>query len=189
MLGAAEPSKARTPASGVSLLANANAVHGVIGDTAPNKEGRMHAIEFLKHEHQKAKAAFGKVLHASSTERGKLWTELKPELEAHEEIEETCLYGPISQEASDPMLRDWKRRHQEEIKRVDAVIKQVDGLGNDDGRRLEKLNEIHKSLEAHIREEEDEIFPRISRAWDQSRLEQAGTKMEQMHSAQKRRAA
>ena len=43
----------------------------------------MDAIEFLKHEHQKAKAAFAKLLEASPDERGALWKELQPELKAH----------------------------------------------------------------------------------------------------------
>ena len=47
----------------------------------------MDAIQFLKQEHEKAKAAFAKVLKAAPKTRGQLWTKLQPELEAHEQIE------------------------------------------------------------------------------------------------------
>ena len=39
---------------------------------------------------------------------------------------------------------------------------------------------MHTSLEDHIREEEQDIFPRISKAWDETKLEQAGTEMQEM---------
>lgn len=58
----------------------------------------MDAIQFLKQEHEKATAAFGKILQAPPDKRAALWAELKPELEAHEELEEACLYGPLSQD-------------------------------------------------------------------------------------------
>ena len=58
----------------------------------------MDAIQFLKQEHEKAKAAFAKVLKAPPKTRGLLWAKLQPELEAHEQIEDTCLYEPLSRE-------------------------------------------------------------------------------------------
>jgi hypothetical protein len=58
----------------------------------------MDAIQFIKHEHNKAKAAFAKLLEAAPAKRGDLWSELHPELTAHEEIEDACLYGPLLDE-------------------------------------------------------------------------------------------
>ena len=43
----------------------------------------MDAIQFLKQEHEKAKAAFATVLKAPPKTRGSLWAKLQPELEAH----------------------------------------------------------------------------------------------------------
>src|SRR5215467_11170412 len=56
----------------------------------------MDAIQFLKQEHRKAKGAFAGLLEADPDKREELWEELQPELKAHEEIEEACLYGPLS---------------------------------------------------------------------------------------------
>ena len=50
----------------------------------------MDAIQFLKQEHQTAKAEFERVLQASPKARGGLWQKLSPELEAHEQIEDAC---------------------------------------------------------------------------------------------------
>jgi hypothetical protein len=35
---------------------------------------------------------------------------------------------------------------------------------------------VHASLESHVREEKQDIFPRISKAWDEAKLKQPGLK-------------
>jgi iron-sulfur cluster repair protein YtfE (RIC family) len=145
----------------------------------PEKETAMDAIEFLQQEHQKAKRAFEKLLGAAPAERGALWRELKPELKAHEKIEEQCLYGPIARDgASDPALSEWvSDRHQDEVYEVEGLIKKIEGLDPEDGRWLATVRQIRSALENHIRQEEQDIFPRIGQIWDRTRLEEAGREM------------
>ena len=142
----------------------------------------MDAIQFLKQEHQKAKSAFEKLLAAAPAKRGALWDELKPELRAHEKIEEQCLYGPIARDgaASDPALSEWvSDRHQDEVHEVEGLIKETASLDPEDGRWLATVRQIKAALENHIRQEEQDIFPRIGQIWDRSRLDEAGREMEQ----------
>ena len=144
----------------------------------------MDAIQFLKQEHQKAKAAFGKLLEAPPAQRGALWKELQPELKTHEAIEEACLYGPLADEApSDPKLSEWvSDRHEEEVAEVEALIKKTERLDATDEAWLGAVRAIHSALENHIKQEEGEIFPRIGRVWDAQRLAKAGEEMKEMHS-------
>ena len=147
----------------------------------------MDAIQFLKQEHQTAKAAFDKVLQASPETRGDLWEKLSPELKAHEQIEDACLYEPLSREAGgkDPKLAEWREEHQEEVDEVEGLIDEIEDLAPEDEEWLAKVKNVHASLKTHIQEEEGEIFPRISKVWDAARLEQAGTKMNEMKSRKK----
>src|SRR5262245_49323751 len=142
----------------------------------------MDAIQFLKQEHQKAKAAFGKLLEAPPAQRGALWKELRPELKAHEAIEEACLYGPLEEETpSDAKLSEWvSDRHQEEVGQVEALIKKTERLDPKDEAWLATVRQIHSALENHIKHEEGEIFPRIGQVWDGKRLAQAGGEMSEM---------
>ena len=142
----------------------------------------MDAIQFLKQEHEKAKAAFEKVLKAAPESRGQLWTKLQPELEAHEQIEDACLYEPLSRDAgkTDSKLADWRKKHQNEVDKVEGLIKDMGELDPEDASWLTKLKAVHASLESHIREEEQDIFPRISKVWDETKLKQAGTEMKEM---------
>ncbi len=141
----------------------------------------MNAIEFLKAEHRKAKGAFGKLLRAPAADRGQLWETLKPELELHEQIEEACLYTPLTQDGSkDPELATWAERHREEVDKVAAMIDETGELNPEEPRWMAKIKTIHQSLQDHIREEEDDILPRLSQVWDASRLAQAGRDMSEM---------
>lgn len=141
----------------------------------------MDAIQFLKQEHQDAKSAFEKLLAAAPAERGALWGELEPELRAHEKVEEQCLYGPIARDgASDPALLEWvSDRHQDEVHEVEGLIEETQGLHPEDGRWLATVRQIKAALEDHIRQEEQDIFPRVGQIWDQTRLEEAGREMRQ----------
>ena len=142
----------------------------------------MDAIHFLKQEHEKAKAAFAKVLKAPPKTRGSLWAKLQPELEAHEQIENTCLYEPLARDAgkTDPKLADWRKTHKNEVKKVEGLIKDMSKVAPEDAAWLTSLKAVHASLESHIREEEHDIFPRIGKVWDEEQLEQAGTELEDM---------
>jgi uncharacterized integral membrane protein/hemerythrin superfamily protein len=151
----------------------------------------LNAIEFLKQEHEKAKAAFDKVLQASPQQRGRLWQELAPELKLHEEIEDACLYEPLSRDKalSDHELAGWRKRHQEEVQRVGNLLEAIRGLRPDEPAWMDKVKEVHTSLELHIQEEEGTIFPRISKACDENRLERAGAQMADMKSKHMGRVA
>ncbi len=147
----------------------------------------MDAIKFLKQEHKKAKAAFEKVLKARPEKRGDLWEELSPELKAHEQIEDACLYGPLSEAAQgkDSLLAGWREKHDTEVKKVEGLISEIEELDSEEAEWLGKVKKVHASLETHIEEEESDIFPRISKVWDKARLEEAGADMDEMKKERK----
>jgi hypothetical protein len=90
----------------------------------------MDAIRFLKEEHQKAKAAFGKIDGAPPDQRGELWRQLEPELKAHEQIEEQCFYRPLARDAQgkDSLLARWPERHQGDVREVEESLGEIDPL-------------------------------------------------------------
>lgn len=142
----------------------------------------MDAIQFLKQEHEKAKAAFAKVLKATPDTRGQLWTKLQPELETHEQIEDACLYEPLARDAgkTDSKLAEWRKKHQNEVDKVEGLMEEMEELDSEAASWLTKAKAVHASLDSHIRQEEQDIFPRISKVWDEKRLMQAGKDMKEM---------
>jgi hemerythrin-like domain-containing protein len=151
----------------------------------------MDAIQFLKQEHEKAKAAFGKVLKAAPDTRGELWAALQPELEVHEQIEDEAVYGPLAHDAGkkDSKLAEWQEKHQEEVDKVEGLIEAMAALEPEHAPWLTKLKAVHASLESHIREEEQEIFPRITKVWDEKKLKQVGADLKELKAQKLKPAA
>jgi hypothetical protein len=138
----------------------------------------MHAIEFLKREHGKAKAAFVEIEGASVAQRRPLWEKLRPELEQHEEMEETHLYGPVARDAQgDESLRAWEDTHHQQVEEAEGLIREIGRLDPSDATWLATVKKLRSALERHIQQEEQEIWPKIGRVWDAARLEEAGRKM------------
>ena len=149
----------------------------------------MNAIQFLEQEHEKAKAAFDKLIAAAPADRGRMWKALQPELKAHEEIEEACLYGPIEEEGvDDEKLNAWvSDLHEEQVGEVEELIEQTQQLDPKEPSWLATVRKIHDALAGHIRQEEGEIFPRIGKVWGAERLEKAGVQMSDMQGKVARR--
>jgi hemerythrin-like domain-containing protein len=142
----------------------------------------MQAIQFLKQEHGKAKAAFQEIEGAPAGQRRALWTKLRPELELHEQMEAQHLYGPAAREVqTDRSLAEYEAAHRREVQEAEGLIKEIDRLDPSDDKWLQTVKKLHGALEQHIRKEEQEIWPKIERTWDPARLEEAGRQMEEMH--------
>jgi hemerythrin-like domain-containing protein len=151
----------------------------------------MNAIQLLKSEHEKAKRAFEEIQTASPDQRAPLWAKLEPELKVHEQIEEAGLYGPVAQEVGsrDRTLQEWQQHHHEEVTEAEALMQEIGELDPADDDWLEKVEELQEALEHHIEEEEGDIWPRIEQAWDRSRLEDAGQRLEALKRQKTPRAA
>ena len=151
----------------------------------------MNAIQLLKSEHEKAKRAFGEIRAASAHQRASLWAKLEPELKVHEEMEEAGLYGPVAEEigVTEPTLKEWREHHHQEVAEAESLIQEIDGLDSSTDDWLDRVEELQKALEHHIDKEEGDIWPRIQQAWDQSKLEDAGHRMETLKRQKMSRAA
>ena len=145
----------------------------------------MQAIQLLKQEHGKAKAAFQEIEAAPPPRRGSLWTKLRPELELHEKQEEMHLYGPVAREVQvDESFAGWEATHHREVQEAESLISEISRLDPADDRWLATVKKLRGALEQHIRKEEQEIWPKIQQVWDAGRLEEAGRRMEAMKSTE-----
>lgn len=140
----------------------------------------MNAIQFLKKQHEEAKAGFQKIEQASEAQRGELWGHLSPELKLHEQMEEKHLYGPVSGETREPALASWPERHGKEVHEAEQLIASISRRSPQDREWLAEVKRLHTALEGHIREEEQDIWPKIEQVWNRAQLEEAGKKMEAM---------
>jgi hemerythrin-like domain-containing protein len=143
----------------------------------------MNAIDFLKKEHKKAKAGLKKIEQASATQRRHLWAALAPELKLHEQLEETYFYGPLAAEAGvdDRTLGNWAQEHEQQVHEAESLIETISSLSPSDPGWLASIRELETVLGQHIKVEEQEIWPRARKAWDEAKLDDAGRRMEHRH--------
>jgi hemerythrin superfamily protein len=151
----------------------------------------MNAIQLLKNEHETAKNMFAQIKAAGPEQRAQLWAKLEPELKVHEQMEETALYGPVARQvgSQDETLADWQDHHHEEVTEAEALIGEIREIDPTTGQWMGRVDALRQTLEHHIEEEEDDIWPRIERLWDQAKLEQAGQQMERLKRERMPRAA
>ena len=151
----------------------------------------MDAIQMLKQEHEQAKKMFAEIERATGDSRGQLWKRLKPELKIHEQLEEAGLYGPVAREvgSKDASLSEWEEDHREEVGELESMLQEIDELDPSDSGWLEKVQELRQTLEHHIEEEEGEIWPRIQRVWDHTKLAEVGEQMATMKRQKMQQAA
>jgi iron-sulfur cluster repair protein YtfE (RIC family) len=95
-------------------------------------------------------------------------------------MEEKHLYGPVSKDAKEPTLTSWPERHAAQVHEAEQLIAAITRRAPRESAWLQDVKRLHAALEEHIQEEEQDIWPKIEKVWDQEQLEHAGKKMESM---------
>jgi hypothetical protein len=138
----------------------------------------MDALKLLEADHEKVKKILSDL--DSTTERGvktreELFTKVRQELVIHEAIEEEIFYPALKEhpKAKEIVLEAYEEHHV-----VDQVMAEIDGLPFDDETWGAKLTVMKENVEHHIEEEEDEMWTQARQVFDDSELEELGTRME-----------
>lgn len=136
----------------------------------------MNALELLKADHDKVEELF-KQVEATEDENKKhgLFERIKLELLTHTHIEETIFYPKIIQNEE---IKDIVLEGIEEHKQAKTLIRDIPKLA--DGSEIfdAKLKVLMEDVEHHVKEEEEEMFPKVEKAFDEAQLEQLGAQLE-----------
>jgi hemerythrin superfamily protein len=151
----------------------------------------MDAIELLKRDHQTVTELFhrfnggggltgivnrftGKV---SDRQRRTAAEQICRELEAHTRIEEEIFYPAVRALGDERLsgLVDEAKKEHATVKQQVAQIRR--GIGKDPDLQA-KMNELQSNVDHHVREEENEMFPRVEVAMDQVRRDELGRELQ-----------
>lgn len=136
----------------------------------------MDALELLKKDHQKVGDLFAQFKATEDEKKHQqLFEQIKGELETHTHIEETVLY-PAFQKYGE--LKDMVLEAYEEHKQIKTLIKEVTALSDGSERFDAKLKVMGENVEHHVKEEEDDMFPKVRKLLDRQQLEQLGQELE-----------
>ena len=137
----------------------------------------MDALQLLTEDHDHVKKMLEEL--DDTTERAiktreQTFAELQSELEVHEAIEEEIFYPALKEHSK---TRDIALEGYEEHHVVDTVIAEMGNVPVSDETWTAKFAVMKENLEHHIEEEEQDMFPKARKVFDQQELDQLGERM------------
>ena len=134
----------------------------------------MNAIKLLKQQHREVEALFKQLEKAKSARpRMKAFEQIADKLAIHATIEEKHFYPSVKRRATEDILLEAVEEHLG-VKRVIADLLELDA---DDPTFQAKAKVLKDLVEHHVEEEEDTLFPKVSKALDADELEAIGEEM------------
>jgi hemerythrin-like domain-containing protein len=137
----------------------------------------MQAIKLLEDDHREIKRVLGELEH--TTERGtvtrrELFERIRRLLTVHEVIEEEIFYPTLKQH---PKAKDIVLEGYEEHEVVNTLLGELETVPYDDETWGPKAKVMTENVEHHIGEEEDDMFVKARRVFDDDELEALGNAM------------
>lgn len=136
----------------------------------------MNAISILEAQHKKAGLAMEAISQATGSHKKELFKALKSELEAHDSLEENIFYPAIQQniKTADFYSED-SRAHQV----VEKALKVLLDMPIEDASWGTSFESMRAILLKHVADEEQNVFPKISKTLTIGELDALGARMEQ----------
>ena len=137
----------------------------------------MDGLSLLKQDHHKAKEAIKNIEKTSdqaTKERGELFQSLVDDLTVHERIEEEIFYPALEEQ---PKTKDLILESYVEHNVVDELTDEISTIELGDEKWLPTFKVFKENLEHHIKEEEEELFPKVKEIFSKDQLEDLGAKM------------
>ena len=134
----------------------------------------MNSLTLLRKDHKEVKDLLKQSSDADTTQKQKLFEQIKSELQVHEAIEEEIFYPALKEH---PKTKELALEAYEEHHVVDQVISELDALSPDDETWDAKFSVMEENLKHHINEEEREMFEQAQKIFSDEELEQLGDRM------------
>jgi len=148
--------------------------------------GEMKATDLLKQDHKKVKALIKKLKSASKGKMA-LVAQIDEEIKIHSQCEEQIFYVEMKKIDSEMVAEAAEEHHQ-----VDTILAELREMTGEEGEPFDaKVTLLEENLEHHIKEEEEEMFPKAEKKL-KDQLENLGSEMKYLKgelAAKERKAA
>ena len=127
----------------------------------------MNAVDMLESQHREMEELFAKLEKADRSDRKqKLFTQIADKLAVHASIEEEALYPAVKAKRTEDILLESLEEHLG-IKRVLSDLIDLDA---GDETFDAKTKVLQEQVEHHVGEEEDDLFPKVKKIFDEETL-------------------
>ena len=134
----------------------------------------MDALTMLKQQHREVDELFDRIQKCTDEERIPLLGKLSEKLTLHAEIEERHFY-PFARRMGIQDMVDHSLQEHAEVKQLIAEILQ---LKRHDPRIMDDVMKLMSSVQSHVREEENTLFPRLASVASAENLSTMGMEMQ-----------
>ena len=136
--------------------------------------GADDPIQVLKHDHREVEQHFAAFEKGRDQEKKQEYHEVGEELQNHMKLEEEFFYPAVRAKIKDPALVDEGIKEHNEVKRM---LRETSKMKPSDKEMTNRVMEIKKVVQHHVKEEEEKMFPEVKKAMKQDELSQLGQKM------------
>jgi hypothetical protein len=126
----------------------------------------MDAIEMLEEQHRDLEDLFEELEAADASDKRDLFDEIADQISVHAVIEERHFYPAVRARRTEDILLESLEEHLS-IKRLLADLLQLDPRNQLFEPKLKVLKE---QIEHHVKEEEEELFPKVRKVLDRKQL-------------------
>ncbi len=136
---------------------------------------KMDVIDQLKSDHILVDACFLQLSFVKDPkQRVKIVNELKRLLTTHSDAEEDIFYPACEKH---PDLKQRIDESREEHRQFRSLIKEIDTDSIEDAQTRAKLMVLMEDVHHHVREEENNLFPRVRRVMSRNQLSKLGSQI------------
>jgi len=136
----------------------------------------MEITTLLKEDHREVEELIAQLEEGADKET---FLKLKSSLELHTQIEENIYYPALEgKDETDELVTDAYQEHDE----VDELLEEMSGTDIESDEFQVLLKQLKDSIEHHVKEEENELFPKSEEVLGAEKLEKMGDEMEKMKS-------
>ena len=126
--------------------------------------------EMLINDHNEVKGLFEETMQNKDTSK---FPKIKKELEVHMKGEEKFFY-PKAKKADEKLIEHGIEEHQE----AKQLLSELEKIKTDDTKWMSKFEELKKSVEHHVQEEETKVFPKTKQALSDKEEQEAAQNIE-----------
>ncbi|HEX2913570.1 MAG TPA: hemerythrin domain-containing protein [Chloroflexia bacterium] len=136
----------------------------------------MNSIDLLKKQHGEVNSLFQRMEKGGDPETFQhLFSQVYQALTAHTIIEEEYFYPALRNNADTARLvKDYHHEHGQ----VKQMLSQIASLDNASQEWSDRMTALMKAVQKHVAEEENDLFPKVSKLWDDQKLNENGQHLE-----------
>lgn len=122
------------------------------------------AVEFLKSQHREVEALFSALEYETSPgAKMRVFNEIADQLAMHATIEEMHFYPAVRDKRTEDILVESLEEHQEIKNSIADLLR----LKTTDDEFDSKIQVLQEQVENHVAAEEDDLFPKVKRIFNQ----------------------